>query len=158
MDINKILTGKDSFSGKNALNFYINNSSEVIFTVDIDGKVKFVNEAFCMFIGYEKKDLFDKNISDFMDKENAEKLSLMRKSGEDESFKIEILFKAANNISKWLYLKIFPYKGVLVFIGRDISEGKNKREERNNQIRNIEEEKVRSMEILDNIGDGVMSV
>lgn len=158
MDIDQLFSKKNLFSSKKALVFYIDNISDVILGLDSNLNIIYANKSFCRLMVCEKKDLINKKLDTFLDKQSIAKLLLICKPESEISFKTDLVFRANNSAEKWLSLTIHNFKKGFIIIGKDFTEEKVKNLERNEEIGKIEEEKARSQEILDSIGDGVVSV
>src|SRR3972149_5273372 len=157
MGIDSLFSEKSAFS-KKVLQFYINNVSDVVIALDLKFNILFANIAFCALAGCDENAIEGKNINIFLNPQNTEKLSLIGKPQEDESFKIDLVIKAQNGAEKWLNLRLFSIKDKIILIGRDYTEEKIKSSEKNEEFRKLEEDRVRSKEILESIGDGVIGV
>ena len=157
MSINSLFLDESAFNRK-FLKFYVDNITDVVVVLDPKLNIVFVNASFCNLASSDVNSITKKSFKIFLNQQNFEKLSLIGKPQAGESFKIDLVMKAQNGAEKYLNLKLFSYQDKIVLIGRDYTEEKIKKSEKNEEIRKLEEDRIRSKEILQSIGDGVISV
>ncbi len=138
--------------------FYLDNSSEIFIYISDDLKILYVNNAFCRIYGCGDKSLIEKSISEVFDQQSTEKISAIKSGRDDDSYGMELALKNSGGEIRWIKVMIHKRTDRILMIGRDITEEKFDKEKKNEQVRNIEEDKMRFLEILNNIGDGVITV
>jgi PAS domain S-box-containing protein len=139
----------------------VETTGDIIFSHDSDGKITFVNQAGLEFSGYTKEEFLDKNITDFMPKDELKKLNKRKQkrlNGDMQHYHYETKF--FNKKGKLIDVDVHTttlsengnYQGSLV-VARDISERKKIEENR----KRIEQQKHQSqkLETLGTLAGGI---
>lgn len=153
MNINSFLLDPN----RKLFKFSIDNISDLVVILDSKYNFVFVNTAFLKISGSDES-ILGKNITVFLNEQDSQKLSMIGKPQDGESFKIDLVFRVSNDLQKYLNFKLFSLKDNIILIGRDVTDERNKSIEKNEEARKIEEDRIRSKEILESIGDGVIGV
>ena len=159
MRIGRILGLHSKVSGQKAFEYYLNSCSDVVVATGLDFTIRYCNNSFCTLTGFSRSELTGKNLTQILDKQNADKLILLKKANNFESFMLDLSIGSKSGKLKNIELRVSSFqKSFLVFIGHDTTAQLELLKEKDEKIKKSDEEKVKSQEILNSIGDGVISV
>lgn len=109
-------------------NFILDNVNDIIIITDLNGTIKYINEAFKQILGYEKSDYINESSYDFVHQDDVNVVKEANRSGmlgQDKEIKVRI--KHENGQFRWFEIKGKPVviaDGRLFYIStcRDITE------------------------------------
>jgi len=89
--------------------------SDAVFMLDMDGNIKYVNEAMCKSLHYSKDELLKMNIVDLHIKEQQERTRIRLKSASPRhrtDYKAEYICKDGNRLSMFVRGTLVKFKGI----------------------------------------------
>ena len=159
MGIRRLIESKKNSVNQKMLHYYLNNCSDVVFSTGVDFVINYCNDTFCALTGFERSELIGSKLTSILDGQNGEKLLFLKNANGSETFRIEITIGSKTGSIKKIECKTSFFQNKLfIFIGRDITAQEGIIKEKDDKIKTGEEEKARSQEILNSIGDGVISL
>ena len=139
--------------------FFFDNSEEIFIVLDKELKFKEVNKKFLNLLSFQFEEIQGRMAMEFIHQEDSPRIQQLITSPLDDS-KASIVFRFISKEGKFIFLesKFHKVSDFTLIIAEDVTKRKEVQEELRTRNRELEEEKAKFTEILENIGDGIIGI